>query len=79
MYFKIENPPGQRIQELFILDERVNPDRTYAAAFVTAQGVPEKFGTKRRHLDISAVQAMRQYVEKRGTICTSLRGSVVAV
>jgi hypothetical protein len=79
MYFKIENPPGHRIQELLVLEERVNPDRAYAAVFVTAQGVPEKFGTKRRHLDINAVQAMRQYLQKKGTVCTSLQGSVVVV
>jgi sulfur-oxidizing protein SoxB len=77
--FKVENPPGYRIQEFFVQNKRVDPDSIYSAAFVTAQGVPERFGANRRHLDIRAVRAMRQYLEKRGTVCTSLQGSVVAV
>lgn len=35
VYFKIENPYGQRIQELFVGNEKVEMDKEYDAVFVT--------------------------------------------
>ena len=40
MYFKVENPHGQRIQELFVEGKKMNMDQTYNVAYVTSQGVP---------------------------------------
>jgi len=76
-YIKIENPAGTRIQELFVRGRRVRPDRDYHAAFVTVQGVPERFGRDRRDLDIRAVDAM-QHLLSRGPVMTS-GDSIVAV
>ncbi len=59
---KIENPPGHRIQEIFIAGEPLMKLKTYDAAFVTIQGVPEKFGKNRRSLPIHAVDAMVEYL-----------------
>lgn len=78
LYAKIENPEGHRIQELFVRGERVRPDATYTAAYITPQGVPAKYGSNRRHLDIRAVEAMERYLA-RGTPDAALRGTVVAV
>ena len=61
-YVKLENPYGQRLQELFIGDEVVRPDKHYTAAFVTAQGVPEKYGESRRNLDFDAITALKNYL-----------------
>lgn len=68
MYFKAENPPGHRIDRLFVEGERVDPLKSYVAAFVTAQGVPAKFGHNRRNLEIRAVDALRGLFERRRTV-----------
>jgi S-sulfosulfanyl-L-cysteine sulfohydrolase len=61
-YVKLENPHTQRLQALFIGDEPVRQDKNYTAAFVTAQGVPKKFGQSRRNLDFDAITALREYL-----------------
>ena len=76
---KIENPYGQRIQELFVQGERVKPDQVYRASFVTTQGVPARYGSDRDPLDVNAIQALQRYLEKESPVEAELRGSVVAV
>ncbi|MCL4294837.1 MAG: 5'-nucleotidase C-terminal domain-containing protein [Anaerolineae bacterium] len=79
LYFKIENPHGQRIQELFIGDEPIRPNQLYSAAFVTQQGVPAKYGSKRQKLDVHAIEAMRGYLAQNRPVEAGLRGTVVAI
>lgn len=79
IYVKIENPPGQRIQRFFAGGELLQPERIYTAAFVTSQGVPQKYGRHRRHLELRAIDALRQYLAKHESVSAELRGSVVAV
>jgi len=62
MIAKIENPPGHRIDRLFVEGRLVEPETIYQAAFVTAQGVPAKYGRNRRDLTIRAVEALRSYL-----------------
>ncbi|MFW6038782.1 MAG: bifunctional metallophosphatase/5'-nucleotidase, partial [Candidatus Saliniplasma sp.] len=62
VYFKIENPPGERIQEFYIGDEKVKMDKNYRAAFITSQGIPEKYGENREDLEITAIEAMKNYL-----------------
>lgn len=78
LYLKMENPPNTRIQELFIQGHRLQPDRIYTAAFVTEQGVPLKYGTKRLDLEVRAVEAMERFLAK-GIVKADLMGSIVAV
>ncbi|MDT7953020.1 MAG: 5'-nucleotidase C-terminal domain-containing protein [Acetobacteraceae bacterium] len=79
-YIKIENPTGLRIERLFAEGEPVQPERHYTAAFVTAQGVPPKFGRNRRDLDIRAIEAIRRYLVDHAPGRSSLAaGSVTAV
>lgn len=59
---RIENPKGYRIQQILIGDEPLIKDKTYEAAFVTMQGVPEKLGKNRLNLSIKAVDAMAEYL-----------------
>ena len=79
VYVKIENPPGLRIQQFFVGDEPLDRERTYTASFVTMQGVPKKYGSDRRNLDVHAIEAMKQYLSKHDSVSAELRNTVVAV
>jgi S-sulfosulfanyl-L-cysteine sulfohydrolase len=79
LYVKIENDFGHRVQQLFVQGQPIMNDKLYTAAFVTAQGVPQKYGTDRRNLDIHAVEALQRYIARNTPIEANLRGSVVAV
>jgi len=79
VYFKIENPVGQRIQQLFAGNEEVQSDTYYTAAFVTMQGVPQKYGRNRENLQERAIEAMRAYLAKHRPVSAELKGTFVAV
>ena len=79
VYFKIENPSGLRIQKLFAGNEAVEPDKYYTAAFVTMQGVPQKYGRNRKNLSERIIDAMRKYLAKHRPVRAELRGTFVAV
>jgi S-sulfosulfanyl-L-cysteine sulfohydrolase len=79
LYIKIENAVGLRIQELFMQGQPLKADRLYTAAFVTAQGVPEKYGSNRRNLHIRAIEALQKYVTRNSPFEATLRGTVMAV
>lgn len=76
MYVKLENPYKMRIEDLFIGDHPVDKNKCYLASFVTVQGVPKKYGTNRRNLNISAIDTLKQYIIKKGTISIELNGTV---
>lgn len=78
VYVKIENPAGHRIERLFALGEPIHADRVYTVAFVTAQGVPVRFGRNRRALAVNAIDALRQHLARAAVVGRSAR-SVVAV
>jgi 2',3'-cyclic-nucleotide 2'-phosphodiesterase (5'-nucleotidase family) len=77
--FKVENPSGQRIQQVFVGEEEVQPSRVYDAAFVTEQGVPEKYGHNRQKQAAHAIPALRKYVERHSPLEIGLLGSFVLV
>lgn len=79
MYFKIENAENQRIQDLFVGEERVDFDRDYDVAFVTSQGVRKEYGTQREKLDVKAIEAMERYLETRDKIGVTLQNTVNAI
>lgn len=79
IYFKIENPKGERIQELFVGDKRVERDKIYKAVYVTSQGVAKKYGSNRKHLDIHAIDVLKNYIKDKKQIEAPLRGTVVAI
>ncbi len=78
-YVKLENPAGERLQELFVGDKPLERDRSYRAAFVTEQGVPRKYGTDRQKLDVDAITALRRYLRAHDPAEAELRGTVVVV
>jgi 2',3'-cyclic-nucleotide 2'-phosphodiesterase (5'-nucleotidase family) len=79
LYLKIENPPGQRVQEIFIQGKPLEAGRTYQAVFVTSQGVPSIYGSNRVDTDLKAVDVLKSYVEGIERVETPLEGNVVAV
>ncbi|MHB1336640.1 MAG: bifunctional metallophosphatase/5'-nucleotidase [Candidatus Humimicrobiaceae bacterium] len=79
VYFKLENPSGHRIQKLFAGNEEVQPDRYYTAAFVTPQGVPQKYGSNRENRSERVIDALQAYLVRHHPLYAELRGSFVAV
>ena len=77
-YIKIENPPGERIQQVFVGKERLQAGRSYPTTFVTEQGVPHSYGRNRQASPVRAVEAMRAYLGKHGAVEAELRGTFVA-
>ena len=76
VYVKVENPTGTRIQSLFIGDQLVDNEKTYFASFVTVQGVPKKYGTNRKNLEVHAIDALKEYLDKNPTVSPGLRDTV---
>jgi len=79
VYVKIENPSGHRIQKLFVRNEEVHPDRYYTAAFVTPQGVPQKYGRNRENRSERIIDALQAYLLRHHPLYAELRGTFVAV
>lgn len=66
IYGKLENPSGNRIERVFTPDGLLDADHSYKIAFVTAQGVPKKFGRNRQDLPVKAIAALRSYFSPPG-------------
>jgi sulfur-oxidizing protein SoxB len=79
LYFKIENPEGKRIQEFFVNGKRLNRSKVYSACFVTTQGIPEKYGKDRHSLDLRAIDALKEYLEKKETVSAELQRTIVPI
>ncbi len=79
VYFKIENAEGLRIQEFFVGDERLDRDKVYDACFVTSQGIPKKYGKNRKDLDVHAIRALENYIEKNSPVSPEIEGTMLAV
>lgn len=79
VYFKVENPKGKRIQEFFVGGHRLDRSKTYNTCFVTAQGIPERYGSNRRNMSIHAVEALKQYLAKNEYVSAKLKGTVVPI
>jgi S-sulfosulfanyl-L-cysteine sulfohydrolase len=78
-YIKIENPPGQRVQQVFIGDEPLQPGHYYPASYVTEQGVSKKYGRNRRQHTEHIIDALRCYLTRHHPLRAELRGTFVAV
>ena len=78
-YIKIENPAGQRVQQLFVGDDLVQPGRYYPTAFITEQGVAQKYGRNRQQQSERGIEALRAYLASHRPLRAELRGAFVAV
>lgn len=79
LYFKMENPAGNRIEELIVEGRPVADDRLYRVALLGEQGMPDKYGSDRRQLPVRAVDALQSHFAALGTVRSNLRNTVVAV
>jgi 2',3'-cyclic-nucleotide 2'-phosphodiesterase (5'-nucleotidase family) len=79
LYFKMENPAGKRIQELYINNEKFDPDKVYHACFVTSQGIPEHYGRKRKNLGINAIEALKLYLAKNSPVTVELMNTIIPI
>jgi len=77
-YIKIENPPGTRVQKLFVGDTEVQPDQMYRAAYLTVQAVPAKYGRNRKDLPQHVHEAMLAFLEKHKPAYADFHESFVA-
>jgi 2',3'-cyclic-nucleotide 2'-phosphodiesterase (5'-nucleotidase family) len=78
-YIKVENPPGQRVQQVFAGDEPLQPGRYYPTTFVTEQGVAQKYGRNRQQHTERSIDALRTYLARHRPLRAELRGTFVAV
>ena len=78
-YIKIENPPGQRVQQVFVGGEPLQPGRHYPTTFVTEQGVAQKYGLNRQQHTERSIDALRAYLSRHRPLHAELRGTFVAV
>ena len=79
MYFKMENPKGQRIEDLLVDGVPVQPGRIYRAAMLGEQGVPQKYGSKRQKIEIDAIESLQRLFAGGSRVRGRRRGSVVAI
>ena len=79
VYFKIENPAGYRIQKIFIGAEEIIPSQYYKVAYVTVQGVPQKYGRNRQNQTQKIIEVMQDYLSKHSPQYSELCGTFVTV
>lgn len=63
IYFKLENPYGQRVQRVFAGHEELDFDKTYTVVYVTPQAVPEEVGRRHKNFGMGAVEAMENLLK----------------
>lgn len=78
-YIKIENPNMHRIQKLFIENEELDAQKTYNASYITEQAVPKYLGENREQLNITAIDAMKSYLNYKGEICEEYLNTFVLI
>ncbi len=79
LYFKVENPEGRRIHELFVGGKRLDKRRTYRACFITTQGMPAKYGSNRESLDAYAVDVLTEYLDKNSPVAPGYERAIVPI
>lgn len=70
---------NKRIQELFINNEKFDPDKVYHTCFVTSKGIQEHHGRKRKNLEINAIEAFKLYLEKYSPVTVELMNTIVPI
>ena len=78
-YIKLENPPGHRVQQVFAGGKPLQPGRYYSTAFVTEQGVGQKYGRNRQLHTQRSIEAMSAYLTRHRPLRADLRGTFVVV
>lgn len=64
---KLENPHAARIRAAFTTDgDPLVGDQVYRAAYITVQGVPERYGNGRETLSVCTIDALRDWFAAPG-------------
>lgn len=79
VYFKMENPRGERIQKMFAGSEEIEASRHYETAFVTSQGVPRKYGRHRGDRSERVIDVLQAYLVRHRPLRAEIQGTFVAV
>ncbi len=78
-YVKLENPPGMRLQALFVGGAPVRDDARYGTAFLTEQAVPPGVGEGRRPLGLQAADVLCDYVATHRLLRPELPGTYALI
>jgi len=79
LVLKLENPAGERVQEMRVNGTRLRANASYKVAFLGEQAIPADFGADRQSTGLGAVDALRQYMTSRDVVESELVGSVTLV
>jgi sulfur-oxidizing protein SoxB len=79
VYLKIENPPGHRIQTVFVGNKEVQAAHIYKAAFITEKGIAHKYGRQRENRSERMIDAMQAYLARHQQLHAELRRTFVVV
>lgn len=74
-YVKLENPPGSRVQALYIGAEPCRDEGRYEACFLTEQAVPLGVGEDRRSLGLGAADVLCGYIQAKRLVDPRLYGT----
>jgi len=78
-FFRVENPRGGRIEELFVQGRHMRDEDEFDVAFLTTQGVPPNYGSDRRDTEMDAIDALGSYLGSHSHVEAELRGTFVAI
>ena len=68
---RIENPDGERIQEIIYNGNRLQMSKVYKVSFITVQGVPAKYGSNRKQTEFRLIDSIQLYLTKYGAFTPS--------
>lgn len=68
---RIENPDGQKIQELFYKGSHIQMNKVYKVSFITVQGVPAKYGKNRVQTNFKLIDSIKLYLKENETFTSS--------
>ncbi len=78
-YIKIENPYRKRIQNFYVGGKRLDPNRTYRACFLSEQGLPPMYGTSRREIGITALDALISFFAVHSPVEAALQDTFIPI
>ncbi|OKY78922.1 MAG: 5'-nucleotidase/2',3'-cyclic phosphodiesterase related esterase [Candidatus Methanohalarchaeum thermophilum] len=79
IYFKVENPKNERIQEIYIGDNKIQEEKYYSTTYLSTQAVPRKYGKNRKTHQINAIEALKRYIKNNSPIKIGKTNSIVPI
>jgi len=79
IYFKVENPKNERIQEIYVGNEDLKQKKEYPVTYLSSQAVPREYGKEKKELDIKAIEALKKYIKNNTPIEITKNNSIVPI